>query len=289
MAYFRSYYLRFYIFMAEPLALFFTDPRTLAFMHGAKDTELDMAMHSAAYIFTQTPAADQAAIDYIRKEWANRNDFLRVWGEANKALGPNVTIPKGLRREHLMAIHAYTQNSTLHSEFNSAVSQCGGSDTIYQSKFHFKSFHYLLSVALSKLKTKRRKTFRGANELFNAKKGVKVRLGIFASTSLNQGIAKRFLKSKSNTLFEIETKLGVLISNFSELEYEEEVLIPPIEVFKVKRKPVEEKDGQRGWRNIKLVVAGCQGITVTVQTENGAFEVRRGKGKCPRHCKCLLA
>ncbi|XP_078390040.1 GPI-linked NAD(P)(+)--arginine ADP-ribosyltransferase 1-like [Cetorhinus maximus] len=273
------------------LTLCLDNPRTLAFTHGAKDTKLDMAMRSAAYIFTQTPAADQAAIDYIREEWANRNEFLRVWGEANKAFGPNVAIPKGLRREHLMAIHAYTQNSTLHSEFNSAVSQCGESDTIYQSKFHFKSFHYLLSVALSNLKTNHHTTFRGVKKLFNAKKGEKIRLGIFASTSMKDIIAKKFLKarSRSNTVFKIQTKFGVPISKFSQLGYEEEVLVPPIEVFKVKRKPVEEEEGKRGWRYIKLVAAGCQGITVTVQTKNGAFEVKRGKGKCPKHCKCLLA
>ncbi|XP_048476819.1 GPI-linked NAD(P)(+)--arginine ADP-ribosyltransferase 1-like [Rhincodon typus] len=261
------------------LTLHLGNQRTSAEKLSGKCINLDMAKSSTAYIFTQTDTTDQAAIDYIRKEWQDRRDFLKVWEYADTSLGPNCTIPLGLRREHLMAINAYTQHSRLYQEFNAASRKYGASDAIYQKKFHFKSFHYLLSVALAKFQQKERLTFRGVQNLFNATKGDKVRLGQFSSTSLRQSVAMQFMNrnSKSNTLFEIKTKLGVLIKQFSDFKDEDEVLIPPTEVFKVKNKPQWEKKDNMKWIKIKLASSGCEGIKVMVDTYNGKFEVRRGK------------
>ncbi|XP_078390065.1 ecto-ADP-ribosyltransferase 5-like [Cetorhinus maximus] len=268
---------------------YWDNPSTLASKAVNNYVKLDMATDSAAYIFTQTPEADQAAIDYITKEWARRGKFLQVWDEAHQALGPHVTIPAGLRREHLMAIHAYTQESTLFREFNKAIRQCGVNDTIYHMEFHFKSFHYLLSVALDKLKRQTHSTFRGVGILFNATKGEAVRLGQFSSTSLDTSVAIGFLPANStgNTLFEIETRLGVPIRKLSAIYYENEVLIPPIEVFEVINVPHWQKNGETSWVSIKLAAKGCQGIAATVDTSNGAFKVKRGDQACPKHCQCL--
>ncbi|XP_043539107.1 NAD(P)(+)--arginine ADP-ribosyltransferase 2-like [Chiloscyllium plagiosum] len=178
-------------------------------------------------------------------------------------------MPAGLRREHLMAINAYTQESSLYEEFNAATRKYGASDTIYQTNFHFKSFHYLFSVALAKFQQKQHITFRGVRILFNATKGEDVRLGQFSSTSLMRSIAISFMNSRSdaNTLFEIRTKLGVLIWEFSDMEHEEEVVIPPTEVFEVENMPEWEKQGSKKWIKIILASRGSKGIRMTVDTQ----------------------
>ncbi|XP_072356541.1 erythroblast NAD(P)(+)--arginine ADP-ribosyltransferase-like [Scyliorhinus torazame] len=252
--------------------------------------KLDMAGNSAAYIFTQTPAADQAAIDFIREEWAERKQFLQAWENANKGLKRGVTAPAALRREHLLAIHAYTQESALYREFNEAVRQYGTSEASYHENFHFKSFHYLLSIALETLKSNVHNTFRGVPLLLHAREGEAVRLGQFSSTSFDRLVAKAFLQENStgNTLFEIETKLGVPVSKFSATYFENEVLIPPIEVFEVTKLSHWEKKDEISWVNIKLTSKGCQGIAVTVDTSHGQFRVKSGNAPCPEHCRCFV-
>uniref|UniRef100_UPI00398E61DD NAD(P)(+)--arginine ADP-ribosyltransferase 2-like n=1 Tax=Pristiophorus japonicus TaxID=55135 RepID=UPI00398E61DD len=190
-------------------------------------------------------------------------------------------MPRGLRREHVVAIRAYTKSSLSYCEFNAATRQYGANDAIYQEKFHFKSFHYLLSVALDKFKKKRLTTYRGSQELFIPAKEHYFRFGQFASSSLQDIEAKEFMKKfNENTLFKIVTKLGVRISQFSHLPAEHEVLIPPIEVFKVKHKPDWVEKHDRKWRKINLTANGCQGVTVNVQTRNGPASVTRSVA-CP--------
>ncbi|XP_048476794.1 erythroblast NAD(P)(+)--arginine ADP-ribosyltransferase-like [Rhincodon typus] len=258
---------------------------------GDKYIHLDMANSSAAYIFTQTREADQAAISYIREEWKRMPRILKAWDKANSTLERNCVIPRGLRREHLVAIRAYTHPSALFKAFNAATRQYGVSDDIYEQNFTFKSFHYLLSVALDKLKGKRFQTYRGSENAFWARKGKSVRFGQFASSSLDLMVAKRFMKNVrgENTLFEIKTKLGVNVSQYSTIKDEDEVIIPPTEVFNVKYKPCTQKHGNKKWVKIGLQAVGCQGIVVTVEkTRKGSLRVRRGRGKCPSYCKCSL-
>ncbi|GCC35261.1 NAD(P)(+)--arginine ADP-ribosyltransferase 1-like [Chiloscyllium punctatum] len=266
------------------LSLCLQNQRTSALKATGKCVKLDMAKNSAAYVFTQDDITDQAAIDYIRKEWQDRRDFLEVWELANRSLGQNCIMPPGLRREHLMAINAYTQESRLYEEFNEATRKYGASDAIYQTNFHFKGFHYLLSIALAKFQQKQRITFRGVRIVFNATKGEEVRLGQFSSTSLMRSIAISFMNSRSdaNTLFEIRTRLGVLIREFSDMEHEEEVMIPPTEVFEVEDTPQWEKKGSKKWIKIKLVSRRSKGIRVTVDTCNGAFKVKRRNINCSK-------
>ncbi|XP_078087799.1 erythroblast NAD(P)(+)--arginine ADP-ribosyltransferase-like [Mustelus asterias] len=272
------------------LSLCLDNQRSPSHKPGKKYVKLDMAKNSAAYIFTQTPAADQAAIDYIRDEWVDRKDFLKVWDDARKGLRHHVAIPEGLRREHLMAIHAYTQESVLYREFNEAIRQFGSNDSTYHENFHFKCFHYLLSIALDTLKSNGHKTFRGVPILFNATMGEAVRLGQFSSTSFDMSIAQAFLQPNAaeNTLFNIETKLGVPVSKFSATYFENEVLIPPIEVFEVKDVSDCEKNIETCWVNITLSAKGCQGIAVTVEISNGAFKVKNRNVACPQHCQCFV-
>ncbi|XP_038656839.1 erythroblast NAD(P)(+)--arginine ADP-ribosyltransferase-like [Scyliorhinus canicula] len=256
----------------------------------ARCIKLDMAGNSAAYIFTQTPAADQAAIDFIRKEWAERKDFLQAWENAKNVLKRYVTVPAALRREHLMAIHAYTQESPLYREFNEAVRQYGTSEASYHDNFRFKSFHYLLSIALETLKSDVHNTFRGVPLLFHAREGDAVRLDQFSSTSFDVRVAKAFLKENStdNTLFEIDTELGVPVSKFSATYFENEVLIPPIEVFEVTKLSHWERNDEISWVSIKLTSKGCQGIAVTVDTSHGEFRVKSQNAPCPEHCRCFI-
>ncbi|XP_048381431.1 NAD(P)(+)--arginine ADP-ribosyltransferase 2-like [Stegostoma tigrinum] len=177
------------------------------------------------------------------------------------------------------------------TEFNAATRKYGVSDEIYERNFAFKSFHYLFSVALDKLKGKKLQTYRGSEKTFWAREGKSVRFGQFASSSLDLMVAKRFMKNiqGENTLFEIKTKLGVSVSQYSYIKNEDEVIIPPTEVFNVKYKRCSEEPGNKKWVTFGLQAVGCQGIAVTVEkTNEGSLKVRRGRGKCPSYCKCSL-
>ncbi|XP_043539005.1 ecto-ADP-ribosyltransferase 5-like isoform X1 [Chiloscyllium plagiosum] len=251
--------------------------------------QLNMAHDSAAYIFTQNPEADQAASDYIRQEWAHRTDLLEIWDQADMRVEQHSKVPLGLRKEHIMAIYAYTQESALYKEFNAATRQYGTNDTIYQQKFHFKCFHYLLSVALDKLKRKPHKTFRGVHIELEASKGDSIRLGQFTSTSLDRSVAMGFMARDShrNTLLEIDTKLGVPISRFAVTRSEYEVLIPPFEVFEVIDELNLGVNEENSWVIIQLIAKGCQGIRVSVDTSNSSFRVKRAKEGISEHCASL--
>ncbi|XP_010132214.1 PREDICTED: GPI-linked NAD(P)(+)--arginine ADP-ribosyltransferase 1, partial [Buceros rhinoceros silvestris] len=118
---------------------------------------------------------------------------------------------------------------------NAAVRKAGRSHEQYLDGFHFKTLHFLLSEALRLLRdapTHRcHRVYRGVRNIrFTAQKGQTIRFGQFTSTSLDYDRAWSF---GNDTFFSVETCYGVPIQDYSYFPSEEEVLIPPFEVFEV--------------------------------------------------------
>lgn len=133
-----------------------------------------------------------------------------------------------LSLDHFKALCAYTAGS--YANLNQAVRK--GKDS-YRTSFEFHALHFLLSDAIRLLKVNQRScymTFRRSKWLFLGKPGQNMRFGSFASSSLNREL--RHFGEK--TCFEIHTCYGAYLKSYSELEAdEEEVLIPPYEMFNI--------------------------------------------------------
>ncbi|XP_067326687.1 erythroblast NAD(P)(+)--arginine ADP-ribosyltransferase-like [Anolis sagrei] len=167
--------------------------------------------------------------------------YHSVWENAAnhwKKIKGSFTLPSGFKDDYGIAIIAYTNvRYDLYTKFNIEILTGGQS---YKSSFHFKSFHFLLTKAIKALKT----TQPGCYDVFRGVEGVRfavsdpnnlVRFGQFASSSLSETVAKGF---GQDTFFTIKTCHGAKISNFSIFPEQEEVLIPPYEMFMF----VESKD-----------------------------------------------
>ncbi|XP_013209801.1 ecto-ADP-ribosyltransferase 5 isoform X2 [Microtus ochrogaster] len=161
-----------------------------------------------------------------REAWAHRRHML--------------TLPPGFKAQHGIAVMVYTNSSnTLYWELNQAVRTGGGSRDLYMRRFPFKALHFYLTQALQLLRGSGRCSrgdgevvFRGVGSLhFEPKRlGDLVRLGQFASSSLDEAVARGFGNA---TFFNLRTCFGALIQALSVFPEEREVLIPPHEVFLV--------------------------------------------------------
>lgn len=166
--------------------------------------------------------------------------FNGAWEEASKK---DTKLVPGMVKEHGTALYVYTMGSVYRS-FNTATKKQGKSLKEYKDKFNYKSLHFLLTDALRLLKEddkhKCLQVYRGSRESFNIKKNTKVRFGHFTSTSMNAAQAKKFGEI---TFFKIKTCYGASVEKYSEKPEEEEVLVPPFEMFKVssveKKSPTE--------------------------------------------------
>ncbi|XP_048381389.2 ecto-ADP-ribosyltransferase 5-like [Stegostoma tigrinum] len=202
--------------------------------HGLKDViHLDMVKSSAAYIFTHSTESDQLAISYIQ------NEIGDVWENAKNNM--KCTDASGLTKERMLAIYAYTaeypEENPFYKQFNDAVRKFGTDEMTYENNFKYKSYHYLLDTALEKLRSKSptetQRVYRGIRYLAEGTEGSQMRFGIFASSSLDENVALNFIdfSTKTNTIFKIRTQYGARIQNHSCFHSENEVLIPPYEVF----------------------------------------------------------
>ncbi|XP_047673271.1 ecto-ADP-ribosyltransferase 5-like isoform X1 [Tachysurus fulvidraco] len=123
----------------------------------------------------------------------------------------------------------------LYSKFNAAVSS---GKKHYPKTFNYTAFHFLLTRAIQIYKVLSCvDVFRRTNVDFNIPKINDVmRFGRFASTSVKDDMHKKF---GSKSCFKINTCFGANISNISKIPDEEEVLVPPYEIFIIKN--IEKK------------------------------------------------
>ncbi|POI18843.1 hypothetical protein CIB84_017413 [Bambusicola thoracicus] len=142
--------------------------------------------------------------------------------------------PLQLRPEQTIALLAYSAAGNLYQQFNAATRQGGCSHQYYVHCYQFKTLHFLLTQALFALRASQPRcyyVYRGVRGIrFMTRRGMSVRFGQFTSTSLRKEVAVKF---GQDTFFVVQTCYGVPIKQFSIYPYEDEVLIPPFEVFEV--------------------------------------------------------
>ncbi|XP_059498766.1 erythroblast NAD(P)(+)--arginine ADP-ribosyltransferase-like [Stegostoma tigrinum] len=257
-----------------------------------REIQMDMGLNSAAYLFTQSCQADGLARAQLEKDRRANQVFDNAWRKANSCMAHSV-IPRGLTKDHIHAVYTYTasyiEDGQFYKVFNEAVREYGANDTVYARDFKFKSFHYLLTVALEQLRKDRPHprglTYRGVRLSTNAPQASHVRFGFFVSSSLSQRIALNFtnLSSNHNTWFQIDSKFGVPIMDYSCFPEEMEVLIPTYEVFRV--------NSVTPWNsgtNITLTGEGKLGVAVEVKRgKNGSLVVVRCQGTANSLSVCL--
>uniref|UniRef100_A0A8B9SM97 NAD(P)(+)--arginine ADP-ribosyltransferase n=1 Tax=Anas platyrhynchos TaxID=8839 RepID=A0A8B9SM97_ANAPL len=157
------------------------------------------------------------AAEYWQNQWGNSNN------------------PQVLQQEQAVAVLAYTDREYLYSQFNTLVREGGRSHEHYLESFHFKTLHFLLTEAVHTLQktqnTECYNVYRGIEDIrFTAQLQQTVRFGQFTSTSRQKKVAEYF---GQDTFFIVYTCYGVSIKSFSFYPREDEVLIPPYEVFEV--------------------------------------------------------
>ena len=186
---------------------------------------------------------EEKAVLLLEKEMANHPLLRESWKTAQKAWEqkrPGLILPPGFRSQHGIAIMVYTNSSnTLYRELNQAVRTGGGSWESYMNHFPFKALHFYLTRALQLLRggggcsrEPGQMVFRGVRRIHFEPKSVgdSIRLGQFASSSLDETVARRFGNA---TFFSLRTCSGAPIQALSVFPEEREVLIPPYEVFVV--------------------------------------------------------
>uniref|UniRef100_A0A672V195 NAD(P)(+)--arginine ADP-ribosyltransferase n=1 Tax=Strigops habroptila TaxID=2489341 RepID=A0A672V195_STRHB len=174
-----------------------------------------------------------------RTEFLTNSIYAKAWTRAAEEWRKqqhHVPMPPGLRSEHAVALMAYTTERYLFEAFNMAVREAGRSRQEYLHVFQFKTLHFLLSQALRTLRSAEthcrcHRVYRGVRNIsFTAQPNQSVRFGHFTSTSISKEISKNF---GNDTTFTVETCCGALIRDFSFFRSEEEILIPPSEIFQV--------------------------------------------------------
>ncbi|XP_064221323.1 ecto-ADP-ribosyltransferase 5 isoform X6 [Aotus nancymaae] len=148
---------------------------------------------------------EKKAAPLLKEEMAHHALLRESWEAAQAAWEhrqQGLTLPPGFKAHHGIAIMVYTNSSnTLYWELNQAVRTGGGSRELYMRHFPFKALHFYLIQALQLLqgdggcsRGPGDVVFRGVGSLrFEPKKlGDSVRLGQFASSSLDKAVAHRF-------------------------------------------------------------------------------------------------
>ncbi|XP_065279482.1 ecto-ADP-ribosyltransferase 5-like [Emys orbicularis] len=175
--------------------------------------------------------------------------FSPLWENATEKwnrVKTTITRPSNFEDEYGIALVAYTDptkytkyNKIFSTIFNDAVSGTNRSRAAYMASFQFKAFHYYLTRALQLLWKEtgekcgvmyKTTVYRGVNTTSKYTGQASIRFGYFASSSINRKVAESFGKA---TFFTIHTCFGVKIQDMSYNRSQEEVLIPPYEIFNV--------------------------------------------------------
>ncbi|XP_052409132.1 GPI-linked NAD(P)(+)--arginine ADP-ribosyltransferase 1-like [Carassius gibelio] len=195
---------------------------------------LDMALNSVddRYEKCTKQMANLVENKYLKQEKSNpETGFGNAWKLAEKNHKPP---GENLKENHLIAIYVYTNSkkSDVYKKFNAADRK---EKKEYENKtYKWYSLHFLLTDAIQILKKTQNTcydTYRRTDiEFDNVYPNKEVRFGSFTSSSKNSKSTSGY---GSKSCFEIHTCQGADITNYSMIPEEEEVLIPPYEMFEV--------------------------------------------------------
>ena len=170
---------------------------------------------------------------------AGYEETLKKWQDTKKSIQADVD-QAGLTDDEIFAIICYTlEKPPVYRHFNGDTRKGYTGDGM-----DFPILSYLLSEGCRKIlaatprENRTRTVYRGVAIKFAAEPGQTVRFGSYTSTTGNMAVAEDFQKNSTGTQFVIVTKIGASIKMLSAFPEEDEVLIPPIEQFRVDR--VEE-------------------------------------------------
>ena len=142
----------------------------------------------------------------------------------------------GLTNDEIYAVICYTlEKPPVYRYFNGDARKGYGGDGM-----DFPILTYLLREACRKIlattpkEDRTRIVYRGVSVPFAAEVGQKVRFGSYTSTTANKKVADEF-QTPEGTQFVIVTKIGAPIKMFSAFPEEEEVLLPPYEIYRIHR------------------------------------------------------
>lgn len=189
-------------------------------------------------------------IERVKKNYAGKElqTFAKAWRQAaNQANKNRDKASAHLTKEQLQAVYVYT-GPLVYQQFNAAVRT---QRSEYGRNFQFHYLYVLLTSAVQTLKLRQPcyTTYRRCNVLFSGEVGHRMRFGSFASTSLKTGVTKFGRKS----CFEISTCSGAYVGQYSGMPDEEEVLVPPYEVFEVSGKLTGDHEKPAGLEDCEVV------------------------------------
>ncbi|XP_074486769.1 erythroblast NAD(P)(+)--arginine ADP-ribosyltransferase-like isoform X4 [Sebastes fasciatus] len=179
---------------------------------------------------------------YFKKE--NTGTFAKVWKNALPCADDRrkrrYKEDEALTMDHMQAICVYTSGlGSFYETFNAAVRT---NRTVYGTSFPFHSLHFWLTSAVQILNNNKRcrTSYRRSKAEFTGDVNQIIRFGFFASSS-NKTKLNHF---GDKTCFKIKTCSGAYLKHYPRLrDVEQEVLIPPYEMFniteKIKDKSVE--------------------------------------------------
>ncbi|XP_022611426.1 ecto-ADP-ribosyltransferase 4-like [Seriola dumerili] len=209
--------------------------------HAKQPIALNMVKNAVddMYFDCNARMADMVNNKYFRKE--NVGIFGDVWKKANTCATNRLKYKdkedKALTINHIQAICVYTGNDAVNDKmfyqvFNDAVRT---NSEKYCTSFPFHSLHFWLTSAIEILRNNKNcsTTYRRTNDVFTGEVNQIVRFGTFTSSSFRSNMAQ----FGNKTCFKITTCFGAFLKKYPRLkDKEQEVLIPPYEMFKITKK-----------------------------------------------------
>ncbi|XP_068583594.1 ecto-ADP-ribosyltransferase 4-like [Cebidichthys violaceus] len=208
----------------------------------AKEIQLDLVEDS---VDDRYLGCNEAMMKIIKDSYLEKEKKYFKWDRIEKKADKKFEERdnKDLTKEHIQAICLYT-SPHVYKEFNEAVRT---QKSKYVSSFEYHSLHYLLTSAIQILRDPCQTTYRRVSIEFTGEVKKIIRFGSFASSSSRPDVKKY----GSKTCFEINTCYAARLNKYSFVydydqnkDPDEEVLIPPYEVFKITKKmkgPVKSK------------------------------------------------
>ncbi|XP_053884547.1 NAD(P)(+)--arginine ADP-ribosyltransferase 2-like [Malaclemys terrapin pileata] len=172
----------------------------------------------------------------IKKELTKNKNFYLAWNKAKKEWMRKMNMfifPNTIKAFCSVAVVAYTLNDPpLYKDFNTAT-RTGWTGPKAYASYPFKALHFLLTQApkdIWGITPSCATVYRGTDVMFSISRSQLFRFGQFTSTSKSSKAAANF---GGKTFFILVSCTGYALRDLSHFPKEEEVLVPPSEMFRV--------------------------------------------------------